>query len=288
MRPDTWTPRTGALATLAGWAVLVALLAVFGMGGRITPLPPDPSLVQPLPTLPATPTERLGPLPQYAEIGSRPLFAEDRQPQPFFISGEGEAAAPGFDMVLSSVLISPRLQLAIVQPVAGGEGLRVKVGESPNGFPGWRLVELEARRAVFEGPDGRRELELRVFDGASGQPPTPLITRTPTQPGAVPMTMPGNVAPMPTVPRATGGNSAATLQPTPGAVPVPAPTPPTAPPAHRASEPTAPSPALATPPATPEQQMDAIRQRIEARRAQMREQERTTPTPPPATPGKTQ
>lgn len=279
MRPDAWTPRTWVLAAVAGWAVLVALLAAFGLGARITPLPADPSLVQPLPRLPATPPERLGPSSQYAEIGNRPLFSEDRKPQPFFISGEGEAAAPGFDMVLSSVMITPRLQLAIVQPVAGGEGLRVKVGDEPNGFPGWRLVELEARRAVFEGPDGRRELELRVFDGAGGQPPTPMAAGTPGRPGTVPMAVP--VVP-PAGARSTGGNNNAMVMPT-----TPAPPAPQA--GNTAPQPVStPAPTAPAPVATPEQQMDAIRQRIEARRAQMREQERATPKPPPATPGQTQ
>jgi general secretion pathway protein N len=282
MRADAWTPRTWVLAAVAGWAVLVALLAVFGLGGRITPLPADPALVQALPRLPAMPPERLGPLPQYAEIGGRTLFSENRQPQPFFISGEGEAAAPGFDMVLSSVLITPRLQLAIVQPVAGGEGLRVKMGEAPNGFPGWRLVELEARRAVFEGPEGRRELALRVFDGTGGAAPTPMATGAPGGvPAAVPMAVPppAGIAP----PRSTGGNSPAAVMPT-------TPSPPMATPAGTARPGSQPLPAAATeaPAQTTEQQMDAIRQRIEARRAQMRQQDRVTPTPPPASPGKTQ
>lgn len=280
MRADAWTSRTWLLAAVAGWAVLVALLGVFGLGGRIIPLPADPGLVQALPRLPATPAERLGPLPQYAEIGGRSLFSENRRPQPFFISGEGEATAPGFDMVLSSVLIAPRLQLAIVQPVAGGEGLRVKVGEEPDGFPGWRLVELEARRAVFEGPDGRRELELRAFDGTGGQPPTPMATGAPGRPGTVSMPVPAGQGPG----RATGGNSP----------PVAMPIPPAGMPASTGAGPSSPqavpSPTAAThsPPESTEQQMEAIRQRIEARRAQMREQEKATPTPPPAPSGKTQ
>ena len=275
MRLETWTARTWILAVTAGWAVLVALLALFGLGGRITPLPADPALVQALPRLPAGPPERLGALTRYAEVGERPLFSEDRRPKPFFLSGE-EAAAPAFDLVLSSVLITPALELAIVQPAQGGEGLRVKVGESPAGFPGWRLSELAPRRAVFDGPEGRRELELRVFDGAGGQPPTPIVGGSP--PVAVPpagMPMP---APMPGS-RTTGGNNAPAVMPTvpsPAAQgPVPTPSPP------RSSD------AAAAPATTTDQQMEAIRQRIEQRRAQLRQQQ-AQPTTPPATPGKTQ
>jgi len=270
VRRDAWNARTWILAVVAGWSLLVAVLAMFGLGGRITPLPADPDLVQPLPRLPAAPPERLGPLPQYAMVGERPLFSEDRRPKPFFLSGE-EAAAPAFDLVLSSVLITPRLELAIVQPAQGGEGLRVKLGESPAGFPGWRLTELAPRRAVFDGPEGRRELELRVFDGAGGQPPT-VMTGT----GAVPPA----AAPMPAA-RPTGGNSAP--------VPIPAGPTPVPPPAATAdaAAPTSAAPAPAAPATTSDEQMEAIRQRIEQRRAQLRQQQ-AQPTPPPATPGKTQ
>lgn len=279
MRLEAWSARTWVLAVFAGWAVLVVLLAVFGLGGRITPLPVDPELTQPLPRLPAAPPERLGPVAQYGEVGGRPLFAENRRPQPFFISGE-EAAAPAFDLVLSSVLITPALKLAIVQPAQGGEGLRVKLGESPTGFAGWRLVELEPRRAVFEGAEGRRELALRVFDGASGQPPTPMVVNRP----------PGSPAPMPVVPpasvpqgRTTGGNNAPMATPT-----VPSPAPPPVPPTQPPASSNAPSNAAASEPAmSTEQQMEAIRQRIEQRRAQLRQQQ-ANPNTPPAPPGKTQ
>ncbi|KRA46681.1 hypothetical protein [Pseudoxanthomonas sp. Root630] len=273
MRPEAWTARTWILATVAGWSVVVLLLAVFGLGGRITPLPADPSLVQALPKLPPAPPERLGGLPQYAEVGDRPLFSEDRRPKPFFLSGE-EAAAPAFDLVLSSVLITPALEMAIVQPAQGGEGRRVRVGESPEGFPGWRLTELSPRRAVFDGPEGRRELELRVFDGAGGQPPTAVAV----PPASGPMPASPNTPPSA---RPTGGNAGPVAMPT-----VPSPSTPTAsgttPPAVAPSPPPPSAPATTT-----EQQMDAIRQRIEQRRAQLRQQQ-ANPNPPPATPGQTQ
>ena len=274
MRPDAWTARTWILATVAGWSVLVLGLAVFGLGGRITPLPADPSLVQALPKMPPAPPERLGGMPQYAEVGERPLFSEDRRPKPFFLSGE-EAAAPAFDLVLSSVLITPALKLAIIQPAQGGEGLRVKVGDAPDGFPGWHLTELSPRRAVFEGPEGRRELELRVFNGAGGQQPTAIAA--PPAGGSAPA-----VVGVPPAARPTGGNAGATVVPT---VPSPPSTPTAGPVPAPVASPTAQPPSA--PATTTEQQMDAIRQRIEQRRAQLRQQQ-ANPNPPPATPGKTQ
>ena len=49
MRTDAIAPRTWVLATVAGWAVLVWLLALFGLGGRIAPRAADPSLAANLP-----------------------------------------------------------------------------------------------------------------------------------------------------------------------------------------------------------------------------------------------
>lgn len=279
MRADTWNLRTGLLAVVAGWAVLVAVLALFGLGGRITPLPADPALVQALPRLPPSPPERLQALNQYADVGARPLFSEDRRPKPFFLSGD-EAAAPAFDLVLTSVLITPALELAIVQPSQGGEGLRVKVGESPAGFPGWQLSELGPRRAVFDGPEGRRELELRVFDGAGGQPPTQILSQPPVVPPAgVALTS------APSGGRPTGGNNAPATMP--AAPPSPSPTQGQAPAPVMTPTPPSPSATATAPTSTTDEQMEAIRQRIEQRRAQLRQQQ-AQPTTPPATPGKTQ
>lgn len=264
MRPDAFGPRTWLLAAVASWAVLIALLALFGLAGRITPMADDPALVQALPKLPAPAPERLGALSQYAEIAARPLFSDNRQPQPFYIAGKEEAAAaaPSFDWILTSVLITPQLKLAILQPPQGGEGVRVKLGEEPAGQAGWRLAELQPRSAVFEGPSGRRAMELRVFDGTGGVPPTQVRAAQPPPvipPGAARVTG-GPAAPMPAAP-----NIPATAQNPPAADPPPA------------------------PPQSTEEQMEAIRKRIEARRAQMRQQQaQPTPPPPPAVPDKTQ
>src|SRR3546814_8470325 len=69
-------------------------------------------------------------------------------------------------------MIAPDFRMAILQPREGGDSVRVRVGTAPEAAPGWRLVSLEPRRAVFDGPEGERKLELRVFDGEGGIPPT--------------------------------------------------------------------------------------------------------------------
>src|SRR5207342_3650228 len=162
-------PRTWLLASVAGWALLTWVGALAGMGGAIARLPDDPSLLRKLPTQAKPQAERIGPLAQYAEVGTRPLFSEDRRPQPFFLQPQGDdQQAQAFDFVLTSVLLTPTFRMAIVQPTAGGESVRMKMDESPAEAQGWRLVALEPRRATFEGPQGTKTLHLRTFNGTGG------------------------------------------------------------------------------------------------------------------------
>lgn len=265
MRVDAAGARTWLLAAVAGWAVLAWVLAVFGMGGRIAPLADDPGLIKPIPTLPARSASRLGPITQYAEIGARPLFATDRRPKPFSLLGEGEGAeaTQEFDYLLTSVLITPDLRLAMLQSPDGSKSERVKVGEAPAAHPAWRLSALNARSAVFDGPNAQRTIELRVFDGIGGQPPT-TISREGQPPGT-------GAIPVPVAPPSNGNGSPpkpATRSSQPTAA---------VPPGATKPEPTA--PATSAPPVTEQAQMEAIRQRIQARRAQLRQQ--SQPTQPP-------
>lgn len=261
MRADAIAPRTWLLVAVAGWALLVWLLALFGLGGRIAPLPADPSLIANLPQPGAAATSRVGPFGQYAQIATRPAFNPDRRPRPFFIEGQGQGeAAQAFDYVLTGVLITPQLEMAILQPSSGdGLSLRVKVGESPEGNAGWRLAEVHPRSAIFDSPEGQRTLELRTYTGG-GEAPTaaagaapPLAARDETSD---------------TANAAVAAAKQAELAAQTGKLP---------------------PPPAAQPTLTPEQQMQQIRQRIEARRAQLRRQaEQTqggsrpvqTPSPP--------
>jgi general secretion pathway protein N len=263
MRIDSFGPRTWLLAALAGWALLAWVLALFGMGGQIRPLADDPSLVNALPKLPQQTPERLGPLAQYSEIAARPLLSQSRKPQPFFIQGqEGGEQPQTFDFVLTSVLITPRLQMAILQPTQGGEGVRLKIGEAPESAQGWRVTEIHPRSVVIEGPDGPRTLELRVFDGLSGQPPS----ASPATPGSGPPVQPPATAVPP--PPSTSAVMTTPSRPMP------------VPPAGTAGPAPAPgSQPQVESPMTTEQQMEAIRQRIEARRAQLRQQGQAPPPP---------
>lgn len=276
MRVDTAMPRTWLLAALAGWAVLVWLLALLGMGRHASSLDPDQAQLPPLPqpsTRASTPAPPLG---QFDQIVSRPLFSDDRRPRPFSLQGDGGAeSAQAFDFVLSSVLITPQVRLAILQSPDRSKSLRVKLGEAPESQPSWRLAELSPRSAVFEGPEGRRTMELRTFDGTGGEPPTAIA-----QPGATPVGQSVRAPQQQTQP-----------QPQPAA-PVPASARAAAAPAGNAERPGQQGPAIVAEPGSAaeaqatDQQMEAIRKRIEARRAQLRQQQqqqqKQQQTTPPA------
>ena len=229
-------PAGAVLAGIAAWALCLVALALAGLGGRVGPHPADLALTPPLPvvTLDAV-GSRLGPPSNYMEVGSRPLFSRDRRP-PAIAAATGNAEVP-LEVNLTSVLITPQLKLAIVQNTSDSASRRVRLGDVLEGTA-WRLVLLEPRRAVFEGPEGQRDLLLRVYNGAGGQAPTPQ-TAAPVATAVVgsPINQPG--AP------AAPGAVAATAANTSGNAPAP--------------------PTVA--PVTPDEQVEALRRRIEARRA---------------------
>ena len=220
-RVDQAGPLTWLLAACAGWAVLLWLAALLGMGGQVEQAKPATAEVALPQPKPATP-DRMGPLTQYAEAASRPLFTQDRRPRSFMAigpEGDGAVQSQSLDFVLAGVLISPRVQLVVLQPTGGGAAQRVRVGNAPEGAAGWRLVEVQPRRAIFEGAGGQSALDLRTFGDAS---------------------VPGASPPSPSM----GEVRAQDLPP---------------PPAGEAEQ-----------PQSQEARIDAIRKRIEARRAQMR------------------
>lgn len=191
MRPDRIPPATWLLGAAAAWAVLGALLAWAGMGGHVAAA--DAAGVAPQP-LPRPAADAGGPAPAaFDAFAARPPFARDRRPHPFVLPGGGDEGTRGdpslFDYVLSSVMITPQLRLAIVEPASGGEPVRVREGATADGLDGWRLVELRPRAAVFEGPGGRRELELRTWaGGGDGSLPAPPPAVEPPAPVAPPAT----------------------------------------------------------------------------------------------------
>lgn len=236
-RFDQAGPLTWLLVAFAGWAVLLWLAALLGMGGGVavaSPSAADAPLPQPGKAVP----DRVGSLTQYAEAAARPVFTQDRRPRSFLATGaEGDAAAQNqtLDFILTGVLISPQVQLAVLQPNGGGDSQRVRVGKSPEGAAGWRLLEVQPRRAIFEGGGGQTVLDLRSFGDAGA--PAPVAHAVP---------------PPPPPPQAAAEAAAAAAE--------------------------------AAEPQNQEARIEAIRKRIEARRAQLRAGQNGSSAPSPTAP----
>lgn len=257
MRADSLSPKTWLLAGIAGWAVCLWVFAMLGLGERLGDVDTEQA-VQPLPATTIPRVDRPGSLAQYAEIARRPIFSENRKPQTFIIDGTGEEAQVNtFDYTLTSVLIASGVQLAILKPAAdGAQPVRVKVGEALETAPQWTLASLLPRSATFRGPEGDKTLELRVFNGIGGAVPPPIAQNMPS--GTV-------ISPPPGQP---GGE-----QPGPQSAPEVPPPPPVA---------NADAANVST-----QAQLDAIRKRIEARRAQLRQQAAQEAQNPAPQPGQT-
>lgn len=170
------------LAVVALWALIFTVSALTGLGGRYGVHPDDPSRVPPLPALDLSQARSLlQSVETYADIGERPLFNPDRRPLPPE-EGTGDTppddAAPSpspLDIAVTSIIMTPQVKIAIVTDNRSGKSQSLKVGDTLEGEQaGWRLTELEPRKAVFAGPSGSSAVDLRVFDGAGGQAPTPV------------------------------------------------------------------------------------------------------------------
>ncbi|HEY2345232.1 MAG TPA: hypothetical protein VGH80_05030 [Xanthomonadaceae bacterium] len=169
-------PLTWLLVAIAGWALGCVAISLSGFGGRYKLLPDNPGLAQPLPAVSSGSTAHaaMGPLEVYAEAYNHPLFFPDRKPAAAHVPGQNNAAAQPLDVVLTSVIMTPTLQMAIVQDPKTKASLRVREGQPIGGsYGGWKLSGLSPRSATFDGgSQGETTLELRVFDGKGGEEPT--------------------------------------------------------------------------------------------------------------------
>jgi len=250
-------PLTFIVGAVAAWSAGVLLLALAGLGGRVGPHPPDLALVPAVPELRSSAgSERLGPTSDYLAVGERPLFNPDRRPAPVALAGP-EQRTP-FEGVLTSVLLTDTVKLAIFSENNGQAARRVRLGDDIPGT-GWRLVGLEPRRATLEGPDGQRVLDLRVFDGQGGAPPTAVSF-------TVVEDKPTDAAAAAAAAAPADANAMAPGQPAASASPTMV---------DQAGQMAADSQRNADERA----QIEAIRARIEARRAQLREQARDNNVP---------
>ncbi|ATD66900.1 MULTISPECIES: hypothetical protein [Luteimonas] len=283
MRIDASNARTVLLAAVGGWALVFAALSLAGLGSRIGTLEDDGSALA-APVAAVAPMPPAPPLSAFGEFASRPLFSGDRRPHPFFIDpqDEGEGEGAGFDYVLTSVLRTPDFAMAILQPGDGGDPVRLKIGEAPPAASTWQLETVDARSVVFTTPEGPRTLELRVFDGIGGEPPTPMApTALPV--GRAPQAVARQAALQDeanaAVQRAAEAAAVAARSRQPG-------TPQARPQVSRQAAPQVEASGAASSESAPaagpsEAQVEAIRRRIEERRARLRQQQQSNPVQTP-------
>ncbi len=256
MKRDPITLRTGFLLALAGWAGATWLATGFGLGGRLPAADSDAAAQATLPALPPMAAERMAAADSFSAIGERPLFAEDRRPRPYLLGGSEPAANAA--LRLTGVLLTDSFGMATFTTE---QNRSVRLRLNGEAVDGWQLVALEPRQATVIGPSGSQVLELATFNGQGGEPPTVLRGANGAVPpaGVVPPPPPPPPAQAVANPRAADGNVASPA----GAAAVPA----AAAPAANNNGPS-------------EAQMQAIRERIQARRRQLQQQQQQ-PSPPP-------
>ncbi|MCF7749434.1 hypothetical protein KQ945_01650 [Bacillus subtilis subsp. subtilis] len=256
MKIELTSLRSWWLATTVAWAAAIWVASLFGLGARIPAAAEGDRTASPLPALPAATPERMASADAYAQIGARPLFAEDRKPRPYLLGGSEPGASSAVS--LTGVLLTADFSMAILT-TDQKQSLRLRLNGEP--VNGWQLLALAPRSATVSGPGGTQTLELAVFNGQGGEPPT--VLGNPVN-GAVPPAGAGVMLPPPP-------------PPPPQARP-PAPVSPAAATARAVPAP----PAAANPAAQgpSDEQMQAIRARIQARRQQLQQQQQQSQQPP--------
>lgn len=259
MKIELASLRSGWLGVVVLWAAAIWVASLFGLGGRIAAADGTARGAAALPVLAPAAPERIASAQAYAEIGARPLFAEDRKPRPYLLGGSEPGASS--TVSLTGVLLTGEFGMAILT-TDQKQSLRLRLNGEP--VNGWQLLSLAPRSATVSGPGGTQTLELNVFNGQGGEPPTVLV----------------NTANGPRVPPAGAG-----VAPPPPPVPAPAAPRPVPPPVATAMP--APAPAPAAPAQSPsDEQMQAIRARIQARRQQLQQQQQQSQQPPAGGSGK--
>jgi len=256
MKREPISLRTGFLLALAGWSAAVWLATGFGLGSRLPAGGGDADAAAALPVLPAFAPERMAGADSYSAIAARPLFAEDRRPRPYLLGGSEPSASAA--LRLTGVLLTDDFGLATFS-TEQNRSLRLRL--NGDAVDGWQLVALQPRQATVIGPGGSQVLELAVFNGQGGEPPTVLRGSTgapaPGVPVPPPVALPAQAAP---------AQAAAAPQRAADATPAPA------------SAAAPPPPANSNGPS--EAQMQAIRERIQARRRQLQQQQQQQSPPP--------
>jgi hypothetical protein len=101
----------------------------------------------------------LPPLTEYRDIVERPLFSDTRRPAPDEpeVIAEPEPETEEQKFTLIGVMVTPELQMALVEVEDQDKVARLKIGEKTNG---WTLEGVESNKVVLRKGDSVRELPL--------------------------------------------------------------------------------------------------------------------------------
>jgi hypothetical protein len=101
----------------------------------------------------------LPPLTEYRDIVERPLFSETRRPAPDEpeVIAEPEPETEEQELTLIGVMLTPDLQVALIEVDDQGKVARLKIGERTNG---WTLESVESNKVVLRKGESAKELPL--------------------------------------------------------------------------------------------------------------------------------
>lgn len=179
--------RALAVAVAALAAAWLLLLAGFGRGV------PGPGAIEPepVPALQLSEAQvELPPSGRFVEVASRPLFAEDRRPEPKVLEEPGaEPEAPPsvpLNVALTGIIHTPTMRVALVRDNATGRSLNLRERMVlPGEQGGWQVKRIEPREVVFEdaGSQSETTLELGIGTGAAQPAPPPVVAPPPVAAG---------------------------------------------------------------------------------------------------------
>lgn len=227
------------------WAAVLTLSGAFLLWALMWPAAkPKAQPAPPLPAIAAPKAVTALPAPNAADPAwARPSFFNNRSPRVAMVGDEGSGDANGTGGFSATLNgIVRSPRLLLASLSSGGKPVRVRLGDEVEGQPGWRLVALAPRSATFRNGEQQQVLKLEARSiHAASQPP------------AIPPAAPP--APPSVAPPVAGDAQSSASSPSEGATPEPS--------------------------VDERKQIEAIRQRIQARRQQAL-------SPPPSAPKSTE
>ena len=164
------------MLALVGLAVLWALPAGPGTGEV------DPEQAEVSADIPSLLDSKS--LEEYAVVSERPVFNEDRRPDPV-LDDEGIEEPPpdeyvgAPDVELAGIIITPSLKMATLKSKDQAQSLVAFEGVPLEGdFGTWQVSRIEERMVTLASADGEEmQLELQVHDAVIKEPPKPKAPR---------------------------------------------------------------------------------------------------------------